>query len=141
MDQRVEALSESDRADLSKRRDWILGHYENDPVASYSGYVAKLVLVDTILRSRWVEPEETWKLQCLGIAFGDALVDHLDLHWVVVEDEYGRDPALQDRTTSLKLFPLTMISKRVEEGQDIDVVQLFTQICGKVDEVRAKLDN
>ncbi|KQW76851.1 hypothetical protein ASC89_16650 [Devosia sp. Root413D1] len=140
MDQRVEALSESDRADLSKRRDWILDHYKNDPVVSYSGYGAKLTLIDTILRSRWIEPEETWKLQCLGIAFGDALVDHLDLHWVMVEDEYGRDPALQDRATSLKLFPLTMISKRVEEGQDINVVQLFTQICGKVDEVRAKLD-
>ena len=56
---------------------------------------------------------------------------------MVIEDEYGRDPALRDGKTSLKLFPLTIISKRVEEGEAVDPVALFKQICAKVDDLRA----
>jgi hypothetical protein len=117
------------------------GHYETDPEASFADWSAKLVLIETVLRSGWVRPDETWKLQSLGVAFGDALAQYKTLDWVVVDDEYGRDPALRDGETSLKLFPLTMISKRVQEGETVDPIALFKELCAKVDDVRAKLRN
>ena len=137
MTQRIEPLGDDDRARLDKHRDWMLGHYDTDPEASFADWRAKLVLIETILTSGWVRPDETWKLQSLGVAFGDALAQYKTLDWVVIEDEYGRDPALRDGKTSLKLFPLTIISKRVEEGEAVDPVALFKQICAKVDDLRA----
>ncbi len=47
------------------------------------------------------------------------------LHWVAVEDEYGRDPALRWLDTSVLVFPRTVISKRVEDGEEIDVYDMF----------------
>jgi hypothetical protein len=51
------------------------------------------------------------KLQCLGVALGDALAEELQMEWVTVEDEYGKDPALRFPGTTVIAFPLTMISK------------------------------
>lgn len=139
MQQRVEELSSDDAARLEKHREWLLGHYASSPSESYSGYAAKLALIETILGSGWVKPSETWKLQSLGVALGDALAEHLTLRWVAVEDEYGRDPALQDGVTSLKLYPLTMISKRIEDGEEPKAAELFLTLRRKVEEVRLKL--
>lgn len=140
MKQRVEELSFDDVARLEKHREWLLGHYATNPAESYSGYAAKLALVDTILTSGWVMPNETWKLQSLGVALGDALAEHMALRWVAVEDEYGRDPALQDGSTSLKLYPLTMISKRVEDGEEPKAGELFLALRRKVEDVRLQLE-
>lgn len=138
--QRIEELSEDDAAELDKHREWLLGHYEREPERSYAGYTAKLALIDVILRSKWILPGETWKLQSLGVAFGDALAEYLGLHWVAVEDEFGRDPALRDGDSSLKLFPLTAISKRVERGEEPSAVDLFRSAVRSVEDVRMKLN-
>ena len=48
-----------------------------------------------------------------------------ELHWAAVEDELGRDPALQYAQTTTVVFPLTAISKRIEDGIEVDVYDLF----------------
>ena len=75
----------------------------------------------------------TVKLQCLGIAFGDALAQKLGLQWVAVEDEYGRDPALSRVGTSLLVFPMTSISKRIERGEEIDLPRFFEHACETIE--------
>ena len=55
-----------------------------------------------------------------------------------IEDEYGRDPALIFEGTSIVVFPLTMISKRIEKGEDIDVYDLFKGICSIIEEQKKK---
>ena len=52
-------------------------------------------------RSNWIERSDTVKLQCLGVALGDALVQELSMLWVTVEDEYGRDLAIELPGTSV----------------------------------------
>ena len=64
---------------------------------------------------------------------GDAFVLELGMEWVTVEDEHGRDPAVRVPGTSTLLFPLTMISKRVERGEAVDVFDLFNGIAARVD--------
>src|SRR5687768_15009459 len=112
MAQKIEALSAEDAAHVEKQREWVRGHYEDHARHHYDSIEGKLRLLDGILRSDWVEPTETWKLQSLGITFGDILVQRMGLVWVAVEDETGRDPALQDPGTTTIVFPLTAISKR-----------------------------
>ena len=140
MQQRVEELSQTELVRLAKHREWLLGHYVSNPEQSYEGYAAKLVLIDRILASGWIKSDETWKLQSLGVALGDALAEYLGLHWVAVEDEYGRDPALQDGATSLKLYPLTMISKRVENGETPEAVDIFKSLVRKIETLRPQLN-
>jgi hypothetical protein len=100
----------------------------------------KLPLIDAILRNGWVGAADTLKPQCLGIAFGDALAQHLGLQWVTVEDEHGRDPALRLPGTSILLFPMTSISKRMEQGEAVDVHGLFGAACSSLQSAAAVVD-
>ncbi len=44
----------------------------------------------------------------------------LGFHWILVQDEFGTVPAIQYENTTIILYPLTMISKRVEKHEKID---------------------
>lgn len=136
MSQRVEPLSTVDNARIEAQRTWVRQHYPPEAESRYLTLEGKLELLDTILKNKWIEPHETVKLQCLGIAFGDALAQKLALQWVAVEDEYGRDPALVVEGTSIITFPMTAISKRIENGEDVDVYQLFEAACAKLNQLR-----
>jgi Domain of unknown function (DUF3806) len=135
LSQRVLPLDGDLAADVQAKRRWVLGHYEREPEASYATVEAKLLLLETILSNGWVEPTETVKLQALGVAFGDALVQQLGLTWVAVDDEFGRDAALVLEGTSVKVFPLTSISKRVEAGEAVDVRKLFAAACSTIQRI------
>lgn len=136
MEQKVEDLSQDDIARVEAQRKWVREHYPPESESKYQSLEGKLVLLDTILKNKWINSNETVKLQCLGITFGDALAQKLGLKWVAVEDEYGRDPALIVEGTSIITFPLTSISKRIERGEDIDVFNLFDTACAKLDELK-----
>ena len=132
MNQKLEPLNRDDSADLDAKRTWVREHYDESSRDKYDMLDGKLRLLDTILRNQWIAPEETLKLQCLGVTFGDALAQKLGLEWVAVEDEYGRDPALVLHGTSILLFPLTSISKRIEQGEDVKVYEFFESACNSV---------
>lgn len=136
MAQELHSLSEEDIRDLEAKRHWVREHYEFHAEDKYLTLEGKLDLLDTILSKNWIEPNETIKLQCLGITFGDALEQVLGLEWRMVEDEYGRDPALVLIGTSIVVFPQTSISKRIEAGEVVDVYELFKSACSAIQRVR-----
>ena len=136
MEQKIEPFNSDDISRVEAQRKWVREHYEPEAEHKYETIDGKLNLLDTIIRNKWIEPSETLKLQCLGITLGDALVQRLDLKWMSVEDEYGRDPALIMEGTSIVLFPLTMISKRIEAGEEVDIYEIFNGICAKVEEIK-----
>jgi NAD-dependent SIR2 family protein deacetylase len=135
MEQKLEALSPEDIARVEAQRKWVREHYPPESEEKYQTLEGKLVLLDAILKNKWIEPSEIVKLQCLGVTFGDALAQKLGLKWVAVEDEYGRDPALIVEGTSIITFPLTSISKRIENGEEVDVFNLFENACSKINEL------
>ena len=132
MDQIIEDLNEQDLAEIEAKRSWVREHYELHAQYKYEIVEGKLVIVDSILQNNRVLPTDTLKLQCLGIAFGDALAQELGLIWVAVEDEYGRDPALALVGTTVIVFPMTTISKRIENGEAVDVYELFNSACSSI---------
>lgn len=136
MDQEFEPLNADDIADLEAKRTWVREHYDEAARHEYDTLEGKLRLLDTILRNKWVAPDETVKLQCLGVTFGDALAQKLGLVWVAVEDDYGRDPALTLEGTSVRVFPLTSISKRIERGEEVDVYGLFEDACATLERLQ-----
>jgi len=136
MTQRLLPLSDDDVRALDAKRRWVQGHYESNAVEKYQTLEGKLALLHTILSGQWIAPDETLKLQCLGITFGDALAQTLGLEWRMVEDEYGRDPALVQPGTSIVVFPQTSISKRIETGELVDVHALFEAACRTIQRLR-----
>jgi hypothetical protein len=140
MTQRIGPLNEQDTRRIAAQRKWVLEHYEPHARHLYESLVGKLELLGTILDSKWVAPDETAKWQCLGVTLGDALAQELGMRWVAVEDEFGRDPALELPGTTVVIFPLTMISKRIERGDEVDTRELFDGICAKVREVARLAD-
>lgn len=139
MKQKIELLSVEDAAQVEKQRGWVRDHYDPHARHLYDNLEGKLRLLETILDERWVEASETWKLQSLGITFGDALAQKMGLSWVAVEDEHGRDPALQDKGTTIVIFPMTMISKRMESGEAVDIRDLFARACSTIERLRSEL--
>jgi hypothetical protein len=136
MNQKIEPVDQHDLANLEAKRGWVREHYDEASRHRYSTLDGKLHLLDTILRNGWIAREETLKLQCLGVTFGDALAEKLGMMWMAVEDEHGRDPALVLPGTSIVLFPLTSISKRIERGEDVDIHVLFDSACRTVERLR-----
>jgi Domain of unknown function (DUF3806) len=88
-----------------------------------------LSLIQQLLDTRTIERESTYTLQALGLAFGRAFI-HVNegYDWWMVEDEYGRDPAIRYRESSLLAYPRTMLSKRIEDGESVNVTELFDQL-------------
>ena len=136
--QQIHSPTEEDAADVEAKREWVRNHYEPESQHKYETLEGKLRLLDTILSNDWIKPTETLKLQSLGITFGDALAQKLGMQWVVVEDEYGRDPALSFANSSVLAFPLTSISKRVERGEQVNVDELFSVACKSLLEARQR---
>ena len=69
---------------------------------------------------------EQW--QALGVVFGDVLAAELGLHWVSYEDELGLSKALRWKKTENYVFPVTMLSRRVQYKQEINVFALYEKI-------------
>jgi len=69
---------------------------------------------------------QTFELQSLAVAFGDVLSGELPLRWVMVTAEYGTDPTLQFKKTTLQVNALTMISKRIEKDAPVDLSKLLS---------------
>jgi Domain of unknown function (DUF3806) len=95
-----------------------------------------LALIQRVLDQGLVEPEATYTLQALGLAFGRAFLnEYPDYDWWMVEDEHGRDPAIRYKETTLLVFPMTMISKRVEDGEPFEVSELFDGLAKQLSEL------
>jgi hypothetical protein len=54
------------------------------------------------------------------------------------DDEYGVSPCLIVEGTSIVIYPQTMTSKRIENGETVDVFDLFNFIAAKVDELKSQ---
>jgi hypothetical protein len=100
-------------------REFVAQHFPKEKLTRSK---ADFALLQKIVDAKIISKNETWKLQSLGIVFGDALAATIEgLAWWEVTDEYGTDPTLRYRTTSLQFNALTMISKRVEDGKEVNI--------------------
>lgn len=87
--------------------------------------VADLPVLQRLIDDDAFNKTQTYELQSLGIAFGDVLASELPLRWVMVTDEYGTDPTLRYKDSLMNINALTMISKRVERGEGVNLAQLL----------------
>ena len=86
---------------------------------------ADLPILQRLLDDKVFNKSQTYELQSLGVVFGDVLASEFPLRWVMLADEYGTDPTLRFKKTSININALTMISKRVEKDEGVDVFWLL----------------
>lgn len=85
-----------------------------------------LALLQRLVDAEVIAPDEKRDLQALGVVLGDAFADnHKSLMWRVYEDELGASHAVCVAETQHCLFPVTMISRRVEGGAPVDISRIF----------------
>lgn len=137
--QKVTTLTDADQQRLHEQRA-VVEKYLADDVSrqKYQTAAGKLGLIRAVLQANVFKPNQTYELQCLGIVLGDAFVQELKMEWVMVEDQYGRDPAVRVPGTTIIMFPLTMVSKRIERGEKVDVFELFNGVAAQVDDIKRR---
>ena len=139
--QKVTALTRSDEERLAKQRAVVEKYLGNEQSKEkYKTAAGKLGLLRALIEQRVFKPTQTYELQCMGVVLGDAFVQQLEMEWVMVEDSSGRDPAVRVPKRSIILYPLTMISKRIEKGEKVDVFELFNGVADRVEALKKEAD-
>ena len=128
-EQTILALAENDQKRLNDQRAVVTGYLTEESKPKFETTPGKLGTLRALLEAEVFQPDQTYELQSMGIVFGDVFVQDMGFSWVMVEDEYGRDPAIKYQETSIILFPLTMISKRIERGEQVDVFDLYNRVA------------
>ncbi|WP_292746835.1 DUF3806 domain-containing protein [Methylophaga sp. UBA3191] len=136
---RTEALSEMDRRFMDNqvtalediaRREWgrqFSGNKHND-----------LALLQRLLDHKLVKAEDTALLQGMGVVLGELLRKEKALFWTIYTDKLGRSRALEIPGKREFVFPITMISRRVEAGVDVQVREVYDKAAGIVDVIQDK---
>ena len=135
-EQQISNLTSRDHDRLNEQRAVITEYLSKEDLESkYQTPAGKLCTLRALLDANVFQKSQTYELQPRGVVVGDAFVQEMGIHWVMVEDEYGRDPVIEYKETSIILYPLTMISKRVEKDEEVDVFELFNGTAARVEEL------
>jgi Domain of unknown function (DUF3806) len=119
-------LSDSDRLRLDQQRAIVAATAKQKyGTIGLTKTVADLPVLQRLIDDNAFNKTQTYELQSVGVAFGDVLASALPLRWVMVTDEYGTDPTLGYKDKPVNINALTMISKRVERGEVVNLVQLL----------------
>lgn len=136
MDQNIRELTPEDVGRIEEQEAVVSAMLQDLYGARLTHTELDLDLLQRVLDHDVLAPGETYLLQCLGIVLGQVFATQTPLRWITIEDEYGQDPALQYPGTSVVVFPLTMISKRIEEGRDVDVILLYQTVKTEVEQMK-----
>ncbi|HKA06951.1 MAG TPA: DUF3806 domain-containing protein [Gemmataceae bacterium] len=134
-------LSTDDLAVLDSDREFAASVLEvRFPKKRLTGTAADISLLQKILDGGPYTDSAEGELVALGTSLGDLLAQALNLRWVRYSDEYGSDLALRYEKTSIAIFPRDMIVKRVENGEDPDLQDLYDGVIREVKQLIASGD-
>lgn len=91
-----------------------------------SGDRSDLALLQRVVNEELIESTDTPSLQALGVVLGDVFVnENKNLQWRVYEDDLGATQAVCVRDSKNCLFPITMLSRRMEVGLKPDIDRIY----------------
>jgi len=139
----IEELSQLDLRRLREQRDLVdeLARRHVGTPLSVGRSLEDLRVLQELLDQEILDRDQTYELQALGVALGDVLAEQYDLEWVVVNDDLGRSRALRYGEGEDLVFPVTMISKRVEANMKVQVRELYEKSGLNVDEFSRRAGN
>jgi hypothetical protein len=122
----VSDLSYLDNQYMRSQRNLIEDIVRRSLGSSFTGDASfDIPVLQRLLSEGKVLPHQRQELQAMGIVLGDLLAAKLGMQWVIYEDDLGRSRALQLNATDNFLFPVTMISRRIEAGNTTPVQAIY----------------
>ena len=104
--------------------------------SSLDGQTEDLARIQNIIDSDLIESTKEDEIACLGLAFGRVFVENNQgFDWCIVNDEYGREVAIRFKDHNLLIFPQTMLLKRIEDGEDVDIQDLYFGLQAEIDNI------
>ena len=136
---RTESLSPLERQYMARQSEEIDTLARRYLGRQFNGTVENdLEIMQLLLDQRHVTANDSAKLQAMGYILGDLVREQKGLQWVVYIDKLGRSRALAIPPTKEFLFPITMISRRVETGIEVDVKALYQKAIKLVEEIQTR---
>jgi hypothetical protein len=109
-------------------------HSEDAPYSHESGNT--LGRLQQLIDSEQYDKNQTSELQSMGFALGDYIQSRYDqFQWIAILDEFGRVLALEHVDSSILVFPITMISKRVENDEEVNMEGLVNRTLEIVSQI------
>ncbi|WP_010254846.1 DUF3806 domain-containing protein [Myroides injenensis] len=109
---------------------------DEDEIDEFHNSYTTLTLLQDVLDQKGYLSNQESILSSLGFVFGDFIqFINNDYRWVVVRDNYGRDLALQYKNYTITLFPITMILKRIEAGEEVVISALINSIFSEIENI------
>lgn len=89
--------------------------------------LSDLQLLQRLVDGNWIARDDYETQQAMGVVLGNIMLADFPttLEWKVYEDKLGRSRAVCARKTSECLFPVTMLSRRMEIGSRPDVKKIY----------------
>ncbi len=129
----IDPLGPSDIAKSERQRDRVQALARRHLGLSVTGTrLEDLDALQRLISERYVDREDAFTQQCLGLVLGDIMAATLRLEWIVVDDDQGHSRALRRRGQQELFFPITMISKRMRFGEAVDVRALYQKVADAV---------
>ena len=113
---------------------------EKNAIEENKSFISELFNPDTPINAEKVQvlydsalvgsKEITIGIGLLGVAFGELMLNKLpDFEWAKISDEYGEEICLCARSFILICSPISMMSKRIEDRESIDIADLADKTC------------
>ena len=125
MEDRITELSQEDKDWLRRAEEHILASVR----ARYGGITIDRSLTDLaqlqrLIDDRAITKENVLEAQCIGVVLGNVFAHNTNMRWQRVANQYGDMISLHDEGIQFTLYPLTMVSERLDDGRAIDLIAL-----------------
>ena len=77
-------------------------------------------------------------INAFGIAFGQYLVEQLQLTWAVASDQHGTEMAVHGQPGNILIYPLNLVAKRYTARETGFFMPLFSEFQDQIEIVRAQ---
>lgn len=99
----------------------------------FHGDLSDIELLQRIIDEKLIAKDDSLMMQSAGVVLGNVMVEELGLRWIIYEDRLGRSRALCVNNTSNCLFPVTMLSRRLEVNAPVDVQKIYDDAVAIID--------
>ncbi|BFM07079.1 DUF3806 domain-containing protein [Halioxenophilus aromaticivorans] len=123
----VSDMKWTERRQLDSQREWVEDLSKEKLGQNIRQTSDDLEALQRIIHKGLIKQDQSYQLQSLGVVLGDLFVKELGLEWRIYEDEKGRSRATCAPNTQECLFPITMLSRRMEVGLMPDVNKIYSE--------------
>ena len=134
-------LEPEDEAVLEGDRDFLPAVLEaRFPHLRLVGTSDDLAILQEVAQGGPYSDDPMGEVIAMGTALRDVIARSSGMSWIRYSDEEGVDFALRYEKTSIVVFPRSMILKRIERDEPLDILHIHNEVCRHVRELMASGD-